>query len=228
VLRVIEDFAEQGYALLHEGRDCANWWAPLGMHTSPKECARVARRMGYKGFVFQSHPAFQSWDGKYFCWSDDTEGVKDQAKDGNPFDPVDETCTCTDWWCTGKEQSSGGWKEQQQFPWYGAYSHYMVIESKTEFLTEAYEKPFASSSAIEAGALLQNGKGHVPQSHQDAKDRLVAFMHAEGFDEMHINAGVRELEARMGERKQDGDVTPVAAAPVHKKHRRHRVRHISA
>merc|ERR1719390_569579 len=55
VSRVIRYAARRGYLMIHRGRDCGNWWYPLGRFRRVRSCARAAKRKGFKGFVFQFH-----------------------------------------------------------------------------------------------------------------------------------------------------------------------------
>lgn len=42
VTRVIEHASRNGYMMVHRGRDCGNWWYPLGKFADVSQCARRA------------------------------------------------------------------------------------------------------------------------------------------------------------------------------------------
>merc|ERR1712196_463484 len=143
VQRVIKKSAKKGYVMVHRGRDCGNWWMYLGRHKTAKECAARAHKRGVKGFVFQQTKMLRTWDGRYWCWSDKVQGRKAQTVKDKPFEPIDDTCTCKSWYCTGKVTGGKpGWKNQRIMMTTG-YSHYMVVDNANDFLEDAEKAPFA-------------------------------------------------------------------------------------
>jgi hypothetical protein len=143
VSRVISFAAKEGYMMVHRGRDCGNWWFPLGKHRTAKSCARRAARLGFKSFVFQFSRILRSRRGRYWCWTDGVQGKKEPTKKDEPFTPIDDTCACTSLYCTGKVKGGKkGWSNQRIL-WSTGYSHYMVVTNGNDFQGDAMKRPFA-------------------------------------------------------------------------------------
>jgi len=151
--RKISQWNRQGYALVHLGRDCGNWWHNLGRHRTPRGCARRAARDGFKSFVFQFSRVLRR-KGKYQCWSHKKFGKMEAVEKNNVFQAKENTCTCTNRYCTGRAKGGQkGWDNQVQKLETG-YSHYMVVDKfwkkkakkQRKFVTRAknFVKKFSS------------------------------------------------------------------------------------
>jgi hypothetical protein len=211
VSRVIDFSASKGYALVHRGRDCANWWYPLGKFRRVQDCAAEAASQGFKSFVFQFHRLLKTPNHRYWCWTHEEEGKKEPTKKGEPFTPVDETCTCKHWYCTGHwpKAEKAGWMAQKM-TWSAGYSHYMVVEGKNQFKIDAEKQGDdvweETTEGIEPEVLMQKeivddtdmmlaSKQHMAT----AENALEASFRKEGMSADEIAEARREFKERLSE-----------------------------
>jgi len=131
-----------GVAMVHYGRTCTTWTSPespdsvvLGVSVrNPRSCGRLAEEAGYKSFIF----SWQSWWERKSgnvpnCFTHKSEGTVAQVDaDGKP---VDTTCGCKTFQCTGQvKDAKGGWLGQMitGYRRWRPTSHYRVYHKMSE------------------------------------------------------------------------------------------------